>query len=186
MRAFIAFELPEDLRQEIGNLLTPFRSVKGFRIPQTCNLHLTLTFLNEITEEESILINRILQGTGPAAWTGKVQFTETGCFPSRKRPRVFWIGMRELTGKISLLKNSIDLRLKENPGKEIESREFRPHLTLARLSFWSDIQNSVLTKMEDSIQLFLSQEKVFTDFKPQLFQSILEHGKHPVYKRLTD
>ena len=61
-----------------------------------------------------------------------MNFRGTGFFPDEHRPRVFWIGI-DCTPNLAEIAEQIETRL-EPLGILRESREFKPHLTLSRIS----------------------------------------------------
>ena len=60
----------------------------------------------------------------------ELRFRGLGFFPNEKRPRVLWAGI-EASPDLAPLAASIDARL-EKLGIPRETREFSPHLTIAR------------------------------------------------------
>lgn len=93
-------------------------------------MHVTLKFLGEINEP---LLAKIPQALADVRSNGPVEmnFRGTGFFPSPGRPRVLWIGIAA-SPNLAEIAAEIESRL-EPLGIPRESREFKPHLTLARL-----------------------------------------------------
>lgn len=137
MRAFIAVELPSEIRIALGQAQALFReqlqSSPGrdeiLRWASPEGIHLTLKFLGEISEEAShrvVDLLRALQPFDPLV----AEIRGYGFFPDRRRPQVFWAGivapvaLGELAGRIDGAMASL--------GYAPERRPFAPHLTLAR------------------------------------------------------
>ncbi len=96
------------------------------------NLHFTLSFLGD--SEES-LVEPIMQAVTPVAALQppfELEVAGTGCFPPRGRPRVVWAGVgrgaRELCGLAADVGSAL-----APLGLEAGGREFRPHLSVARV-----------------------------------------------------
>jgi 2'-5' RNA ligase len=93
------------------------------------NLHVTLKFIGHV---DSGKLDAIRAGLSEVHLDSPVdmRFRGLGFFPNRKRPRVFWAGM-EASANLAPLAAEIDTRLSKL-GVPVETREFAPHLTLAR------------------------------------------------------
>lgn len=135
LRTFIAIELDEELRHDLGRLqdrlagqMAP-RSVRWVR-PE--GIHLTLKFLGETTadqvEEVKEALAQAVAGVGPFSFS----VTGLGCFPNTRQPRVVWVAIQELTGALSHLRDAIEERVAPL-GFPTEKRRFSPHLTLGRV-----------------------------------------------------
>ena len=132
MRLFIAIDLPDEWRRILAR---PEESIgwlgRGVKWVEPRGMHLTLKFLGEVEEQ---LLPDIRNGMA-AACEGIQPFTirlrGTGVFPDAKRPRVYWAGIE---GPPSLLELQarVDAEM-QRLGFDAEEREFRPHLTLARI-----------------------------------------------------
>lgn len=136
MRSFICIELPERLRNRIGEIQTELRAyaahVSWVR-PQ--NIHLTLKFLGHIAPHR---IAEILSSIKPIV-IRHPPFTlvPEGCgvFPHARSPRVFWLGIRDDSGVLSELQEEIECAL-ETLGFPREKRPFTPHLTIGRVRLY--------------------------------------------------
>ena len=126
MRLFIAIELSAQYKKALGELRT---AIPGARWVAAEQIHLTLAFLGEVDEDTA---GRMIAGlTRIEAAEFELILTGTGCFPSRQRPRVVWIGVRQEPGLLDLA-----TKVHETVcacGIPLEERPFSPHLTLARL-----------------------------------------------------
>jgi 2'-5' RNA ligase len=128
MRLFIAVDLPDELRKELGTVqmaLKPLTDSARWVAPES--IHITLKFLGEVPEKRIEDVEQALTGL---SWK---QFTVTvrgvGFFPGNRSPRVFWAGMEAPT--MQGLAEELDSRM-ERLGFDKEKRAFRPHITLAR------------------------------------------------------
>ena len=130
MRAFVAVDLPEEIRAALRRKQAAFRSVSpGARWTQPEGIHLTLKFLGEVAEPkvgEVLQCLKKLDSFEPFA----IRVKGFGFFPDGRRPRVFWVGIEE-SAKLLVLAERVD-KATESIGFAREERAFRPHLTLAR------------------------------------------------------
>lgn len=130
MRAFIGIELPDKLKDMIGKKLSYFKKgFKGFRWVDDRNLHITLKFLGEVSQEKSELIIKKLEGIEFSPF--RVSLSDFGFFPNIRYPRVFYIGIRDEEKNILKLYKKIETILKKI-GFEKEKKTLIPHITLAR------------------------------------------------------
>jgi 2'-5' RNA ligase len=98
--------------------------------PSKNHIHLTLKFLGDT---EINLISEIKSALEQIKFTSfNLLFNSTGAFPTKKRPRILWIGISQGQDKLKLLSNQINEVLNEL-GIEKDHREFKAHLTLARV-----------------------------------------------------
>src|SRR5262245_10642486 len=98
-RTFVCLELPktiqaqaEALQRRLASLGTSMRWV-GAR-----NLHLTLRFLGEISGTQLRAVCGAVRNAASQVDMFSLQLSGTGCFPSTRHPRAFWIGVTENAG----------------------------------------------------------------------------------------
>lgn len=138
IRAFIAIELPEALRQKLSAVGQQIQAQAGeparraVRWVPAGNMHLTLKFLGEVSSANLKTLARMLE-----AEAGRhAPFTFTvgglGAFPNTRRPRVVWIGS-EAPPDLGALQHAIDLET-QRLGYPGEDRPYSPHLTLGRIN----------------------------------------------------
>jgi RNA 2',3'-cyclic 3'-phosphodiesterase len=137
MRAFIAVELPPEIRTALSeiqarlqaHLSSDSRGDSELRWTRPEGIHLTLKFLGEISERQSAEVVKLLRRIAPSG-RFTVEIRGYGFFPDRRRPQVLWAGviappaLAELARRIDRTTASI--------GFPTERRTFAPHLTLAR------------------------------------------------------
>jgi 2'-5' RNA ligase len=128
----VALDLSNEVRAAIAQfsekLRTEFPSAKWARSE---GIHVTLKFIGEVQEERVAQIEDALSAVN-SAMPVEMNFRGAGFFPDDRRPRVFWIGI-DGTSNLAQIAAQIETRL-EPLGIPRESREFKPHLTLARIS----------------------------------------------------
>ena len=129
MRVFVAVEISND---EVINSITKFQSKINIEAkpvkPQ--NLHFTLQFLGEISDDVSQKIKQALKTIEFS--TFKINFKGLGAFPKIKFPRVVWIGTDEVGGNalIDLAKNVENVL---TPLGFTSDKPFKSHITVFRI-----------------------------------------------------
>jgi RNA 2',3'-cyclic 3'-phosphodiesterase len=130
VRLFVALDIPDEVRRAIGEMIARLRNVaRGARWVRPEGVHVTLKFIGETPPERVNAIEGALRAARAAA-SVEAKFRGAGFFPNERHPRVFWAGV-EASPNLAELAGDVDRRLSAL-GIAAESREFRPHLTLAR------------------------------------------------------
>ncbi len=134
IRTFIAIDPDDKSRDKILSFIERAHSaIKGYvSWIKRDNLHFTLKFLGEISPEKIEDVTNLLNNLSLAHRSFKVTISKTGFFPDIKRPRIFWAGVKEGKEDIIRLVNDIESDC-EYLGFEREKREFKAHITLARI-----------------------------------------------------
>lgn len=135
MRAFLAIELPEEVKNEVVRvaLLLERRGFFKGKVVELENLHLTLKFFGEIRDQEAGMISDVLRGAAFPAFS--CQLGKLGLFGDK----ILWIDLID-DGKVKKLHDMIDEKLGDF--FETESR-FHNHVTIARIKHLKDRQRLV-------------------------------------------
>ncbi len=134
IRAFIAIELPPELKQELTVLETQLKknSPPVIKWVDPASIHITLKFLGDISDT---IIDKLLLGMAESA-AGIPPFElatrQLGAFPAVDRPQVIWVGVSGEMDKLARLRDNIEKNT-EALGFKRESQPFSPHLTLGRV-----------------------------------------------------
>jgi 2'-5' RNA ligase len=137
MRLFVAVDLDDDARQDVGDVIARMRASIGknrtVRISWIApdQLHLTLHFLGSIDGAAATGIAEALAEPIHRPCF-RIAFEGLGTFPSRGRPHVIWLGVGQGREALIELHGLVGARLKA-VGVQLEARPFSPHLTLARV-----------------------------------------------------
>jgi RNA 2',3'-cyclic 3'-phosphodiesterase len=130
VRLFVALDIPDAIRTALTECTAPLaklcRSARWVRLE---GAHVTLKFIGEVAAERAEAIRLALAEVRPFAPVD-VCFAGLGFFPNAQRPRVLWAGI-EAGPALSELAAAVDERLAPL-GVARETREFRPHVMLAR------------------------------------------------------
>ena len=135
MRLFVALEIPSAVRDNLAALIEELRAIDASsaknkaRWVRAENLHMTLKFIGNVDVGKLDTIRAAL-GEVSAGGAVELRFRGLGFFPNEKRPRVLWAGI-VASPNLALLTAEVDARL-EKLGIPRETREYAPHLTLAR------------------------------------------------------
>jgi RNA 2',3'-cyclic 3'-phosphodiesterase len=153
VRLFIALELSGQQKKEIRELQQRLHSyLTGVKWVQPAGLHLTLKFLGEV---DPVRVPDILEAVKSAASETEpflFRFGGSGVFPSPRKARVVWVGLRECSGPVSALAEALNENL-IGIGFPADGRPFKPHLTLGRLREALPVEN---------IERFIDQEHSFS------------------------
>lgn len=135
MRLFIAIgatELNFDPREALKKLRVNLnRKEIDYRWVPHENYHVTLNFLGDIAEDKVGVLKTMLEELSRHHAFFHLKLHGPGAFPSEKEGRVLWIAVQNSLALRSL-QEDCESRLREL-GFELEQRDYRPHLTVARL-----------------------------------------------------
>lgn len=139
LRSFIAVSIhPNDA---VASLMKSIGPLRGSKVPHSKLMHITLAFLDEITENEKDQLCRIIHEIEFGKF--EIRTTHIDAFPDIRRARVSYIGI----DSPSILELHRILREKL-PEKFRENREFVPHITISRFKRTTDIRG-LLRENED-------------------------------------
>ena len=133
MRAFIGIGLPEDTRAALAQLQDELgESGADVKWVAPASLHVTLKFLDEISDEQRLAVEGLLGRLAAREPSLTLGVAEVGAFPSVTAPRVVWVGFSGGQEAVARIAQAI-----EREGATInlrrEERPFAPHLTLGRV-----------------------------------------------------
>lgn len=126
MRLFLALALPDQLKKSLSSFR--YRS-KGIRWIPSDNLHLTLQFIGEVDSSEYDELIHELSDIHLSKLP--LETTHLGHF-GKKAPKQLWLGVK-LTDALNELHKALQEKILEL-GLDIETRNFVPHITLARMN----------------------------------------------------
>ena len=133
MRTFISIEIPEEARKKFIPVNKFLRnSALSLKFVKTKNLHFTLKFLGEISEEESKGVIETCQSIGQQFLPFSLGLKSVGVFPGVRKARVIWVGVDEGRETLKEISKFLEEKL-EKRGFPAGKREFQGHLTLARI-----------------------------------------------------
>ena len=128
MRTFVAIEVNN---KNVLNSIHQVQSELNIRAKpiELHNMHFTVQFLGEVSEEIVGKISDALNGIEFSTFS--ITFTGIGAFPKPNSPRVIWIGVNDGVNELEKLAETIRAKLSDigfNPDKK-----FKPHVTIFRV-----------------------------------------------------
>ncbi|MGM0497893.1 MAG: RNA 2',3'-cyclic phosphodiesterase, partial [Bacteroidota bacterium] len=139
------------------------------------NFHLTLFFIGDTDSEQIANVTKELSNLADDFSSTQIKLEGLGVFKNINKPRVLWAGISEFQGlkDIKLALDKQMLQLGFNP----DAREFKPHLTLARMKWIEDKRKleSLLKEYKDVIFQYSEIDQLI------YYESILKESG-PEYK----
>jgi RNA 2',3'-cyclic 3'-phosphodiesterase len=132
VRAFVALPVGEDVRSRLAEVQAKLRQSHahvGWVAPE--NIHVSLAFMGDILQSQVAEVAGALNEAAARAPAFSFEVENIGVFGSPRSPRVIWAGIRECPEMMALQKDIAE-RITAL-GIELETRPFRPHLTLGRV-----------------------------------------------------
>ena len=134
-RIFTALDISEEARRKVSGYIAELRAkFSNVRVgwERDEKLHLTLKFLGDIDETRLRDLTEAVSETAKQISEFKLQISNTGAFPSKKKARVLWLGIADEKGSLQKLNEILENECKRK-GIAEETRNFKAHLTIARL-----------------------------------------------------
>ncbi|MBM3132253.1 MAG: RNA 2',3'-cyclic phosphodiesterase, partial [Chloroflexi bacterium] len=131
VRAFIAVELPAELKSELSRLIAKLRPghERSVKWVDPEGIHLTLKFLGNVSTEKIVDITQAIESASTNVRPFSLEMDGLGAFPNLKLPRVAWVGVSGDIRIVTGLQKKIDESLVPL-GFSPEAKAFSPHLTL--------------------------------------------------------
>jgi len=133
MRAFIALELPAEIKIEVSKIQKELAKA-GVQVkwvkPEIA--HLTLAFLGSITPNKVEPISEILDGAASQIEPAQLYLAKIGCFPSPAKARIVFVDLGGELGKLHALATKIRKQLKKEK-IWFDKKPFVSHITLGRI-----------------------------------------------------
>jgi len=144
MRTFVAIEVND---QDVLNSIHKIRTELNIKAKpvELHNMHFTVQFLGEVTEEVVRKFSDALSSLEFSAFS--ISFASIGVFPKPNSPRVIWIGTDNGVDELEKLAEMIRSKLSHlgfSPDKK-----FKPHVTIFR------VKNKI-EDMSDKLEKFSS------------------------------
>ncbi len=133
IRSFIAIDLPQETREKLAAIQEQLKQSRaGVRWVKPASIHLTLKFLGDIlpaqVDEIAAAVELLVRDEPPITLCAG----GLGGFPSPRKPRVIWVGLRGEVERLANIQAGLEKAL-ESLGFTREGRGFRPHLTIGRV-----------------------------------------------------
>ena len=131
-RVFIGIPIGGKIKSILPSLKTSIHSSRDIIrwIPPE-NIHLTLSFLGNISDQDIPNIIQSIENCITSKYF-KIIIESTGVFPSANFPKILWIGIGKGADELASLQQHIEKAVRKF--KEINRKEnFTPHITIARI-----------------------------------------------------
>lgn len=167
MRLFIGIDLPQEIKRALLEFQAELRrrGVNGYWKAED-NFHITLEFLGEIDPQDILMLTECMSAAESLPGF-ELCLEGLGGFPTLSRPHTLWTAVKGQLGELKQLRERIHAELVRNSFR-LESREFRPHISLASRPGLKDVELADL------------QSRNLGDFTVQeitLFESSVWQGK---------
>ena len=135
LRLFIAAELPDDVLMHVKRVQTLLKkelTSPALRWAHPSSIHLTLKFLGDVPVTQVEGVEAVLDEAAANHDPLELDVQGMGCFPNFQRPNVVWLGIKGDVKGLKALQTTIEMAMADL-GFDPESRNYTPHLTLARV-----------------------------------------------------
>lgn len=130
MRLFIGIDVPWQIRRNLELVLEHLKPKAEIAWSPLGNLHVTTKFVGEWPDERVNELKAALSAVAPPGEL-KIAIRGIGWFPNPHQPRVLYAGIQGPPELAALAAETETVC--ETLGIPAERRDFRPHLTLARI-----------------------------------------------------
>jgi 2'-5' RNA ligase len=155
VRLFVACEVPDDMRETIGETIETLRKKSGqaVRWIRPDGVHVTLKFLGEVPTKKLPAVKLAIQEAVVGHAPFELEFSNIGTFGGREGLRLMWVGIAGDVLRLEALVRAVNAALAV-VGFEPERRPFRPHLTLGR------VKDEISTRHRAEIEVAVGKSTV--------------------------
>ena len=184
MRAFIAIDLPEEIKDHLSLLETKLKqSGADVKWAAPVNIHLTLKFLGDIDDKRINQIIQILDDISSNTPQFYIKLGGIGTFPNIRSPRIIWIGLAAGNNETKEITADLEERI-EKIGIPKEDKPFTSHITIGRVK--SNLNREKLIPLLTTLTTENDKSNYqFLATKLTLFKSTLT-PKGPIYEAVKE
>lgn len=134
IRTFVCLDLSQSLKSRLEKLELDLQKASVTKVSwvKAKNLHLTLKFLGDVAESDIQKIKSSIEEVALITKSFTLESAEIGAFPNFRRPRIFWVGIKDLTATLLPMQQKLEQSL-VNKGFAPSEKNFSPHLTIGRV-----------------------------------------------------
>ena len=134
VRTFLGIDVGEEIRDHLVSLQEEFAiEAPDVKWVERENLHITLLFLGDVDQRETIDICRAAQKAVAEMPSFAMTIEGAGCFPNPRRPRTLWVGVGKGAKEVTAVHDAIETPLLDLGCYRREARAYTPHVTLGRV-----------------------------------------------------
>jgi len=146
IRCFLAVEIPNELKDKIASLAKEL-DIKGIKLVEPENIHVTLKFLGDVKEDK---INNIKERLRTVNFSNfNIKLHGVGVFPNENYIKVVWVGCE--SKELYILAKKINEAL----ASEFKREEFTAHATIARVKQKVELHDFLEKHKNDSFGEFV-------------------------------
>jgi RNA 2',3'-cyclic 3'-phosphodiesterase len=183
LRTFVALEMPVAIEDQLSNVIATLKAdLKEMPVRWVAveNIHLTLKFIGETSEENVQQVSSLVEQCAKNVESFDLQLKGFGVFPDTRRPLVLWVGV-SAPENLATLQQKIENGL-ARLGYPVEDRPFNPHLTIGRVRRGTGGPDAKRIMAAMDAHKTISSDPVLIN-SVTLFQSVLNRSGS-VYNRL--
>lgn len=150
MRSFIAIDIEKkDVVEKIVNIEQLLKKSGAIlKLVEPENLHITIRFLGEIDEKDVPILKATIEKNVAQFNPFVISLKGIGAFPTKKNPRVVWIGVEKNRDMVIQIAKKINTDL-DKMGFRIDKHEFHPHVTIARVKRFNSTLKSIIQQNKE-------------------------------------
>lgn len=157
---FYAVKLPSTIKQQLQKLCFEYQQELPFsRWVYEEDYHITLAFLGSATDVQLRESNQQIEEMTGSTKNFSLTMNQLGVFGQKDSPRIFWAGLAD-SSALADVRKKVVVACRE-AGFTIESRPFKPHITLARK--WrgdSSFSMESIMNMENKLNFQFKAEQI--------------------------
>ena len=153
-RVFVAIKISDKAKREVSSYIKTLEDgFKNLRVGWVKDekLHLTLKFLGDIEDEKLLSLENAVRQVSQDISNFKLKISEIGVFPNPRKPRILWLGIEDAGNNLSKAKKSLEEKCSKF-GINKEKRNFKPHLTIARIRQSQKSKKLVKTHLQNKFE----------------------------------
>lgn len=132
-RLFIAVPVDDSVKANLERVGTA-ANARGVSWVGPANMHLTLAFLGDVEERRVPEVEDVMYAATEDVGALQLRAQGLGAFPDERSARVMWAGLDGDVPQLIELQARLVRQLR-SAGFEVDSKKFRPHITLARFRY---------------------------------------------------
>jgi len=148
-RIFIAVNIEQKVKELLNPLYLELKRFKNLKPVSPEKFHLTIQFLGDTDDDTFNTLKDNFQDLNLPLQKIPYQVAGIGTFPRIKNARVIWCGIKTDRDKMNKLKQQIE-QFCSQYGFSSDKREFKPHLTLARVRYNQSLDTDCIKLIEQN------------------------------------